>query len=204
MKMYHASPRKARKKSVLCGAFLSALIAVLLLGTLFSACNSGKSSVPGLTKKQADNLLAAAEAFYESGVIWDEDTPLAITKNEEFVYYLYNGELTATEGAYAAVPAQEADARIEGLLGEKPALRTHKRAGQEQDYYFMDDNYYVRVNSPASSETKVLSCEKSEEGVYTARISLTGADGRVTELELTFSLHDDQVKVSTCRRFEDR
>ena len=127
-------------------AFASCIIAFLLTVSGCKKPDEKAHETPtpqdpfGLSEAQLKNILAISEAFVESGKVY----PLPISEIEPFVYYLYNGELTAGTDGYAAIPFKEASERLNMYFGITSILHTQKN-NTDQDFYFSDDKYYVKI-----------------------------------------------------------
>ena len=123
---------KTRSKNNIRRIIAAVVLAAVLAGAfVLTACKKQPQQDPAdaqkepgkagenvaLTEAQKSAVLTAAEAFYESGLVYDERNPLSISRIEQFVYYIYNGELTAGEDGYGSVALDEAENRIMTLFG---------------------------------------------------------------------------------------
>ena len=179
--------------------------AILLAALMFAACSGGGKSKELLTEAQKANVIAAAEALFESGAVIDDENPLQLNDIDRFVYYIYNGELTAEEGkSYASVPEDEALRRIGAIFGAEMVLKTGRKAGTFQTYFAEDGKYWVLTNEPAAKEITIVSVAEGEDGTLTAKVSLTAEDGTKTMLELGLAIVGEDARVISCKRYEER
>ena len=185
----------------------------IITALAFAGCggkNGGATPapVPGgsseLTDAQLKDVFAIAEAFLESGASMNSSSGIALSEIEKYVYHIYNGELEADGSGFAQVPAEEADARLMRYFGIAPMLRTGKRVGYTQGYYFENSSYFVRTNAPAAVNSELISCEKNDQGLYLAKVRSAKADGSVTEFSLTLSFAEEGHILMGCDRLEGR
>lgn len=209
---------KTRSKNNIRRIIAAVVLATVLAGAfVLTACKKQPQQDPAdaqkepgkagenvaLTEAQKSAVLTAAEAFYETGLVYDERNPLSISRIEQFVYYIYNGELTAGEDGYGSVALDEAENRIMTLFGIKKLLHTKKNADPAQKYYCEGDRYYVRVNEPAA-ECSIASSEWDENGNAKITVAVKGADGVGAVLEFTAHLADGKLTLNSCKRYDEK
>lgn len=186
--------------------------AVLLLAVVFAltlivgaACDKdSKKNAFGFTKTQNEKICAIAEAFFESGCELNTVTALTDEQMEDFVCYLYNSELTATDGGFGTVDAKEADARLKEYFDYAPLV--HKSAEQSilKGYYYKKGAYYITVKSHALESIEMVSSEDKGDGRYFVKLKVRGANGIDSELEMTFDIEGDRVQVISCERLDEK
>ncbi|GEM_PF-3487707 len=195
------------------------LAAAFALGAAsFTACGKAKTDdekliedqkTPGgagesleLTESQKKTILDAAEAFAEAQEAEGLDMEsMTIGDFEKFVYYLYNGELTADESGFGTVASADADARIQSLFGVTKLRHTPRRQGFIQNFYCEGDDYFVRVNEPFG-ETAVTGAEWTEDGHAKITVSVSTPDGVVISLEFSAELKDGGLIITNCKRYD--
>lgn len=185
----------------------SIALALLFMAALFAApaCKKpqqGEENTEFPNEKQTANIIAIAEAFYEYGEEYGPEHALSFSELEKFVWYLYNGELTADASGFGSVPADEADARLRSFFGLSPVLRTYQRQDAEQNYYYKNDRYYIRVSGPSYERGGITSAVKNEDGTYSVRVSLFSDKGFETVLDFIFNVEGDDTRVVSVTRFE--
>ena len=177
-------------------------IAAVILVSCFACTHKDPEKTGSLTDEQLASINKIAEAFFECGIEVDSESALPVSQIESFVNYLYNDELTAGENGYGSVPADDADARLYSYFGFKPVLRTRKN-NSDQDFYFQNDNYYVRVRQSAAGEIKLLSAEKTDDGKLTASVELKGEDAAAV-LNFVFEQAGNDLRVIECTRLDQK
>ncbi|MBO4879816.1 MAG: hypothetical protein J5544_06110 [Clostridia bacterium] len=206
-------------------AAIAALTAAFILSVMLTAAcgargNTDPTAAPGetaapdgdqptaepvktaLTVEQTAQVIAAAEAFFESGLSYGENSPLTFKQMESFIYYLYNGELSASEGSFAVIPRAEAEQRIKTLFGAERLMNTGKRAGTVQKYYCDSDNYYVRTAEPAG-QVRLGDAYTAEDGSLIVYAAVRGGDGSGASFKLTFEVKDEGLLVKSCERYDE-
>lgn len=211
---------KISPKSVLKRAAAVVLAAVLALGVFAAqACKKTEEQNaklieaqknPGaagekleLTDLQKQNILAAAEAFYELGIAYDEQNPIKLTMIEEIMSCVYNNELKAGEDGFGRLPLKDAESRMKNLLGFETFRHTLKKTNAVQDYYCEGDTYYIRVKEPAA-ECEITSSEWTEDGLAKIVVNARGSDGTAAVLEFTAELKDGDLTVRSCKRYDEK
>lgn len=164
--------------------------------------DDGKDSF-GLTDTQRANILAISEAFVESGKTYNNDYALSVKEIEQFIYYLYNDELTSEIEGYGIVSGDDALARIKMFFGISSVLHTHKSTA-EPDFYYYNKNYYVKTNSPVVTESDIVFCKQDESGNYNVTVQCSGVDDMRIDLEFVFTIEGDEVLVRSCTRYDER
>ncbi|MBQ5487573.1 MAG: hypothetical protein IIT70_01790 [Clostridia bacterium] len=183
------------------------VLALVLAAAIIVSCFACTHKDPGekadgLTDEQIESIKQIAEAFFECGVEVDSESALPVTQMEAFVYYLYNDELTADASGFGSVPVDESDARIHSYFGFKPVLRTHKN-NSDQDFYYKNNYYYVRVGNSAADEIKLLSAEKADDGRIKASVDLKGEDAAAI-LNFVFEQVGSDLRVIECTRLDQK
>ena len=209
--MIRTSPRLSRRICLLLAGVL-----ILASALALAACRSivdpnGGDPTPAPAgpfpnEKQKQAILDIAEAFQESGDLWDEQNVLSMTKIEAYVYWLYNDELTADDSGFASIPAEQSDKRLGAYFGVEPVLRTGKRSDVSQDYYYSGSSYYVRVKPSAVTSSELTSLTEDADGGYTAKVELRDGSGVLAELIMTLRPNDDgeSVRIYSAERLDGR
>lgn len=189
------------KKLVLFAAFIA------FAGTLI-ACNGGSVLNTNEPNDDIDRELSArienvAEAFYESGITFDEETPIEFSEIESFLYYLYNDELTASENGYALLSETDADRTCIEIFSVAPKLRYRFDFEDDVLFYYKNKNYFIKPNESAAKSIDVKSVlEEDEDGRFTATVDIEGADGSMVAFQISFSDGENNIRVFECVRFE--
>ncbi len=178
------------------------LLAAAMLAFAFACKGTGKNPA-GLTDKQLADIEQIAEAFFECGVEVDSTSALPVAQIETFVNFLYNDELTAGEDGFGVVSKDEADERLYYYFAFKPVLRTRKNNSGKQDFYFDNNNYYVRVKPNAADTTRMISAEKSDDGLLKVSYELKSAEAGAI-LDLVFEPSESGLKVIECTRLDQK
>lgn len=177
---------------------------------VFSACNKdggGNTPKPDggseLSEAQRANILAISEAFIESGKVYNTEYGLSVKEIEQFIYYLYNGELKPEADGYASISGKDAADRIRMFFGISSILRTHKTSA-DQDFYYSGEKYYVKTNSPVVVSSEIASAEKNDNGNYAVLVKADCVGDMSVELELVFKLSGDETQVLSCSRYDKK
>lgn len=175
---------------------------------LFSACNKGgdKPKPDGgseLTEAQRANILAISEAFIESGKIYNSEYGLTVKEIEQFIYYLYNGELTPAADGYAKVSGKETADRVKMYFGIANLLHTQK-SSEDQDFYYKSEAYYIKTNSPFVASAEIASVKLNEDGNHEVLVKASCADDARVELEFVFKFEGDDTLVLSCSRYDEK
>lgn len=186
---------------------LFALAAAVLAACFLTACRektpAGDDGVfPN--ESQTAAIMSIAEAFYEYGEDYDQQSALPISKVEQFIAYLFNDELTADESGFSAISADEADVRVKAYFDISPVLRTYKRSGVMQELYFQNNKYFIRVRPSAAEKTEIVSTNELEGGDYEVRVNVNGTDGGSAQLRFVFRPTQNGVLVMSCERFDGK
>ena len=157
----------------------------------------------GLTETQLNNILAISEAFAESGKVYDDSNALAVKEIERFIYYLYNGELTADSDGYGSVSADDAYDRLKTYFGIAIVRHTQKN-DTDQPFYFSDNKYYIKTSSSVVTDTNIVSCEQDESGSHKVFVKCSFVDGTRIDLEFVFKIEGDATRVVSCKRYDEK
>lgn len=182
---------------------------------IFSGCGGGRdegeadgtqppSGETALTDGQKRDILALSEALAESGLSYNENNPLGILQIEKFIFYLYNGELTAEADGYASVGEDEALKRIDAYFGVADALRMRRTTAQGGEYYFKNGRYYVLKNSTFVKSASIESVKPEADGRCTVAVNNVCEDGTMVRLEMTLSLSDGGTRLISCVRYDEK
>ncbi|MBR5947984.1 MAG: hypothetical protein IKZ82_04975 [Clostridia bacterium] len=183
---------------------VSALFSLFLL----SACrNDEEKNKPdessALSEAQRANILAISEAFIESGKIYSSEYALSIKEIEEFVYYLYNDELTPDVEGYASIPGSEAAERLKMYFGISSILHT-QRNSTDQNFYYHNEKYFVKTNPSVVKSCEIVSAEQNESGNYLVKVHAIGENDARVELDFVFKLDGDNTLVLSCSRYDEK
>lgn len=100
-----------------------------------------------LTEAQRERVLVLAAAFRRFGE-YDLTEGLTLTRIEEMVNCMYCSMLGESEvEGYGRVTKDEADSMLKSVFGSDTielGLRTKYDASKDQEFYFMNDYYYIR------------------------------------------------------------
>ena len=177
---------------------------------VFSACNKdGDSETPKpnggseLSEAQRANILAISEAFIESGKIYNSEYGLTVKEIEQFIYFLYNGELKAEADGYAKVSGQDTAERVKMYFGIANLLHTQKNS-EDQDFYYMGETYYIKTNSSIVNSAEIASVKLNEDGNHEVLVKAACEGDMRVELEFVFKIQGDDTLVLSCSRYDEK
>lgn len=177
---------------------------------VFSACNKdGGNETPKpdggseLSEAQRANILAISEAFIESGKVYNTEYGLSVKEIEQFIFFLYNGELKPESDGYAKVSGNDSAERLKMYFGIANLLHTQRNSGA-QDFYYANGTYFVKTNSPVVTSAEIASVKQNEDGNHEVLVKAACADDARVELDFVFKIDGDDTLVLSCSRYDEK
>lgn len=180
------------------GRLFCAFICILFASLSFAGCNGNESpdstEAPGVTESavptqspapsmidaslvfdeaQRERLLWLARGFQRFGEYDSEEVYLGDL--DRIVYCMYTDVLVESSvGGYGLLSVKDADAMITetfGLSNIATTLRTHFSSTEEQEFFFLDDTYYIGLSNNEGYVYSFVNAAETEMG-YLARINV--------------------------------
>ena len=134
-----------------------------------------------LTDAQEERVRELASAFYRFGPCKMKEG-VSVSRLEYIIFCLYCEDLepSETEG-FGCITKEDADKAVDSVFsGVKipDLVRAKYDPDKEQDYYLLDDKYYIRLTDDRTADIEIRRCEKRTD-------EETGSEALVVEVHVT-------------------